>query len=131
MVAEMGPSSLDMADLGRLEGVLGFSIIELAEGRRAGGLSLPIPMRLNLGGRSFSPDPCCMEPPPPPYGGKSREDVIEEPGGPPKGLLRLLGWVLFRFAVNRSPKSGRSANLFSKLSRFGLKSLRWSRFSSR
>jgi hypothetical protein len=46
---ELGPSSLDMADLGRLEGVLGFSIMELAEGRRAGGLSLPpIPSRLNL-----------------------------------------------------------------------------------
>jgi hypothetical protein len=46
---ELGPSSLDMADLGRLEGVLGFSIMELAEGRSAGGLSLPpIPSRLNL-----------------------------------------------------------------------------------
>jgi hypothetical protein len=48
-VPELGPSSLDMADLGRLEGVLGFSIMELAEGRSAGGLSLPpIPSRLNL-----------------------------------------------------------------------------------
>ena len=47
---ELEPSSLAMADLGRLDGVLGFSIIELGEGRRAGGLSppTPIPIRLNL-----------------------------------------------------------------------------------
>ncbi len=81
-----------------------------------------------LGGRSFSPDPCCIGPPNEEDGRRSRE---AEPDAPPNALPRLLGWVLLRLAVNRSPKSGRSANLFSKLSRFGLKSPRWSRFSSR